>query len=744
MLDLQGVKLKSVAKHFWEPEMLLLPSSPSEIKVLPDHHKHFRETWRPYRKPLTMEDMTEIEKLSEAFQREVFPSFKKVTQKCRKIFLRYFTDFIKSRQTDLKDITREIIREYSQWLLPQRNFQGFYLQPRTVVMMLCIARKFLNWMQEKGLIKEQVLYSPEMYLTEISEVFRKRRENLKRQNINTADEIIFKAYEVHIQQYRQERFNPTIKTLETIKKHLHSTGSRVKELTLSDYEAIREDLFALESIPDRSFAPQSIVKCIRYIMDFESWLYEEGYILKRQLQNWTRPELGKYVLHKLEELKASFLVRERYYNISELMRAYKSKLQKRTENVFIFQQAVKHLNFFLQFLISQGRTIYTATAETLEVYKHYILNYEYRPGCHWKAQTQLFMIRDVRRFYDWLTIKKYCEEHPLKNFIQKEYWNWLKEQIKPDSRPMNQGRWYDVLMDDFLKYEKLKGYASDTRTHHKRGCLFFFKYLSMSGIEDMKEVTRETIRNYLLYLAQYKDRDGEPFSVNNQIKHIAGVKSFCQYMEKYGLLENILSVAIEYPKEERGLPTPGFNNFEARLLIESAKGDTVKSLRDRVFFELLYSSGMRSNELCQLKMNNVDLINGMVRIDVPKGGRQYERVVPIGKTACFWLERYIREIRSGQSKRSPYLFLNNNGRPFRTCTVLNAVKVHLLKSPMKKRRIITHSFRVSCATEMLRKGANVKIVQEQLGHKVITSTEKYLRLVPNDLKKAHEKYHPRG
>lgn len=749
MLDLQGLKLKSVANHFCESEMVISASVPSEIKVLPDHHNHFCQTWRPYKKPHTMayatKDYKRLEEFAGIFLKEANSAMKQRTEKIRRLYLKIFLSFINSKELTIEEMTEENMKEYLSWLINERNYTGLYFQPRTIFMVASLSRKFTAWLEEKGIIRKNPFspsYLPQ--LPEMDAICRKRREEQKEKNIHTSDEDIFTTYETFIRQYRNARLNPTVRTLETLKKYLYSKGISLKELTLADYETIRGNLLNLELIPDRNLAFLSIVKCIRYLLDFEHWLFDEGYILKRQLTHWTRPELRKYVIQKFEEIKASNSVRERYYNISELMRAYKSRLQKRVRNVYLFQQSIKNINCFLQYLISQGKTLYTATVETLESYKQYLLNYEYRPGCHWKSHTQLFMIRDIRRFYDWLTIKKYCECHPLKDFKQCEYREWLKQNIKPDSRLKKPVNWFDELLDGFTRYEELKGFALETRKHHKRGCLFFFKYLGMSGIEDMKEVTRETIRNYLFYLAQYKDKEGEPFSVNNQIKHISGVKSFCEYLEKYGLIEGIVSIAIEYPKEEKGLPTPGFNNFEAKLLIESAKGNTPRSLRDRVFFELLYSSGMRSNEMCQLKMNNIDLINGMVRIDVPKGGRQYERVIPIGKNTCQWLERYIKEIRSQQSKRSPYLFLNSNGRPFRTCVVLNAVKVHLMKSPMKKRRIITHSFRVSCATEMLRKGANVKIVQEQLGHKVITSTEKYLRLVPNDLKKAHEQYHPRG
>ncbi|EKD25837.1 MAG: hypothetical protein ACD_79C01475G0003 [uncultured bacterium] len=747
MLDLQGLKSKSITNHFCRSKMVLLPSNPHEIKVLPDHHNHLCQTWRPYIKAPVMPGMTEganqIKNLIKSFQKEIVPSDNEITQKCRNRFLKFFLDFINSKGLTLKSISTESLKEYFPWLINQRNFQGIYFKPRTVVMMLCIAGKFLNWLKEKSLIKEEVLYPSDLSLTEITKIYRKRREVLQEQNINTPEESIFKTYESLIQQYRRVRFNPTGATLETIKKYLHSTGKRLKNLKLNDYETIRESLLLLESIPNRSLSLTSFIRVILYVKQFEYWLYEQGYILKRHLDNWTKPVLRNFVNRKFNEVKSLSPARGRYYSVVELMRAYKAYLKKRMKNFYLYQHIINRLNFFFQYLILQGKTIYTATETTVEEYKQYILNYEYRPNCHYQLATQIIMISNIKRFYDWLIKNKYGDHHPLKDFKNKQYKEWLKQHIKPDILPKKEDNWYDSLLNGFIKYEEYKGLSQTTINRHHKGSALFFKYLTLCGIEDIKEASREIIRNYIFYLTQLKNEKNEPLSNENQFRYIAGVKALCEYLEKYALIDGILSMAVEYPKVERGLPTPGFDNHEAKMLIESAKGDTPKSLRNRVFFELLYSSGMRSNEMCQLKLKNVDLINGMVRIDVPKGGKQYERVIPIGKTTCIWIERYIKEIRKGQPN-APYLFLNNRNEPYTTCTVLNAVKTHIMKLPLKKRRIITHSFRVSCATEMLRKGANIKIVQEQLGHKVITSTEKYLRLVPTDLKKAHTKYHPRG
>lgn len=159
--------------------------------------------------------------------------------------------------------------------------------------------------------------------------------------------------------------------------------------------------------------------------------------------------------------------------------------------------------------------------------------------------------------------------------------------------------------------------------------------------------------------------------------------------------------------------------------------------------EILYSSGIRSNELRSLKIKNVDLIGEMIRIDEAKFGKQYERVIPISSSACHWIKRYIKEVRiQNVKKTSVHLFINKEGEEYERNTIWRIVKNHINKTSLKNKKISTHSFRVSCATEMLKRGANIKIVQEMLGHRKIESTSRYLRLVPTDLKKNHKKYHP--
>ena len=152
---------------------------------------------------------------------------------------------------------------------------------------------------------------------------------------------------------------------------------------------------------------------------------------------------------------------------------------------------------------------------------------------------------------------------------------------------------------------------------------------------------------------------------------------------------------------------------------------------------------MRNNELCSLNIDDVDHHNEMIRINAPKGGAKYQRVIPVGKVALEHLVKYIKvarpQIENGDPKA---LFLSFMGHRLQTEAILNVVKKWVDECSFRK-KVTPHSFRVTCATMMLKNGADIRFVQEQLGHKRITSTQVYTRLAPMDLKSIHRKCHPR-
>ena len=171
--------------------------------------------------------------------------------------------------------------------------------------------------------------------------------------------------------------------------------------------------------------------------------------------------------------------------------------------------------------------------------------------------------------------------------------------------------------------------------------------------------------------------------------------------------------------------------------------NTKIGIRDKAILETLYSTGIRASELAFLKIEDIDFAQGLIRINNAKGGRPFQRIIPIGKIALTYINIYITQARSYFLNGEPeILFLSKTGKRLDQNDLRNTIKSYCFKARLTK-NITTHSFRVTCATEMLKNKADIRFIQQQLGHKKITSTQKYARVVPIDLKKVHSQTHPR-
>jgi len=161
--------------------------------------------------------------------------------------------------------------------------------------------------------------------------------------------------------------------------------------------------------------------------------------------------------------------------------------------------------------------------------------------------------------------------------------------------------------------------------------------------------------------------------------------------------------------------------------------------------EVLYSTGIRNDELCHLKLEDINYEDGLVKISHPKGGIGFQRVIPIGRIACEHVKKYLQEARPkflGGQVDSSYVFLNNFGTRLKRNVLTKYMLTYRLKTNIRN-KITAHSFRVTCATGMLKNNAGLRYIQEQLGHRSLMSTQIYTRVYPKDLKRVHSKTHPR-
>jgi integrase/recombinase XerD len=287
----------------------------------------------------------------------------------------------------------------------------------------------------------------------------------------------------------------------------------------------------------------------------------------------------------------------------------------------------------------------------------------------------------------------------------------------------------------YLKLEKslaensVQAYLSDVNKLHQ--------FATASGLADSPEkVTTSTIRDFLEYINKLG------LAAHSQARIISGLKSFYDFLLSEGLIEQDPTTLIEAPRLGRKLPdTLSFHEIEQ--ILDEIDLSTPGGGRNRAMLEILYSSGLRVSELINLTLNSLYLDIGFIRV-IGKGSK--ERLVPIGSDAIKYLDIYINEIRCHipvKPDQSQYVFLNKFGSRISRITVFNVIKDTVARSGISK-NVSPHTFRHSFATHLIEGGADLRAVQEMLGHESITTTEIYTHLDRDYLKQIIKEFHPRS
>jgi len=252
-------------------------------------------------------------------------------------------------------------------------------------------------------------------------------------------------------------------------------------------------------------------------------------------------------------------------------------------------------------------------------------------------------------------------------------------------------------------------------------------------------ISTKHIQQFLSYITEMG------MSAHSQARILSGIKAFYKYMVFEELVEVDPTALIESPKLGRKLPDT-LSYPEIEKLLEAVDLSTPEGSRNRAMLEVLYSSGLRVSELVDLKLNNVYFDIGFLRV-VGKGNK--ERLVPIGRDALKFLKIYVDEIRGkvphkpAQAGFEPFVFLNRHGKKLTRVMVFTIIKNLALKIGLNK-TISPHTFRHSFATHLIEGGADLRAVQEMLGHESITTTEIYTHLDRDYLRQVIQEFHPRS
>ncbi|MGN1400586.1 MAG: site-specific tyrosine recombinase XerD [Bacillus sp. (in: firmicutes)] len=287
----------------------------------------------------------------------------------------------------------------------------------------------------------------------------------------------------------------------------------------------------------------------------------------------------------------------------------------------------------------------------------------------------------------------------------------------------------------FLTVEK--GLAKNTLVSYERDLKAYMKYLQkVEQLTSWNEVTRANIVGFLMSL---KEQGKSPRTI---ARHIASIRSFHQFLLRDKQTDHDPSVHIDTPRRERSLPKV-LTMEEVEALMDAPKGDGKFVLRDRAMLEILYATGMRVSELINLDISDVHGAMGFVRC-VGKGNK--ERIIPIGTTALKAVEQYLSDGRSRlvNPKHSvDALFLNHHGQRLTRQGFWKILK-RLAQEANIQKELTPHTLRHSFATHLLMNGADLRSVQEMLGHADISTTQIYTHITNTRLKDVYTKFHPRA
>ncbi|MCM8795841.1 MAG: site-specific tyrosine recombinase XerD [Candidatus Omnitrophica bacterium] len=291
------------------------------------------------------------------------------------------------------------------------------------------------------------------------------------------------------------------------------------------------------------------------------------------------------------------------------------------------------------------------------------------------------------------------------------------------------------LIENFLNYLLVeRGLSQNTISSYQQDLNVYLNFLKSISLDSFLRINKNDIINFMLY---QKDKGLSPNSI---ARRLAALKVFYRFLVREGILKADPTSLIDSPKLYKKIPeTLSLNEVDA-LLAQPNPRDK-QGIRDKAILETLYATGMRVSEVVNLRQDNINLEVGFLRC-VGKGNK--ERIIPLGKKAQESIKRYLEKSRPHllNKKESEFLFLNRFGKKISRQSVWKIIRKYARLARIKK-PIRPHILRHSFATHLLERGADLRSVQEMLGHTNISTTQIYTHVNKDRLKMIHKMFHPR-
>ena len=289
---------------------------------------------------------------------------------------------------------------------------------------------------------------------------------------------------------------------------------------------------------------------------------------------------------------------------------------------------------------------------------------------------------------------------------------------------------FSHYIDRFLNYLNIeKNYSSHTINNYAADLREFGAFLESRGGKDIKRIDYFLLRKFLSVLSERK------LNKRTLSRKISTMKSFFKFMLRESLIKSNPASSLIYPRLDK--PLPNFlTEKEIGSMLKLPKGGELLVLRDKAILEFLYSTGARVSEMVLLKKENVDFISGIAKV---RGKGRKERLLPLGEPAINSLKKYVDK----RSDSNPSLFVNKRLGTLTDRGVRDIIYKYVKKAAIVS-KVSPHTFRHSFATHLLDRGADLRSVQELLGHSSISTTQVYTHLTIDSLKSVYQKAHPRA
>jgi integrase/recombinase XerD len=297
------------------------------------------------------------------------------------------------------------------------------------------------------------------------------------------------------------------------------------------------------------------------------------------------------------------------------------------------------------------------------------------------------------------------------------------------------------LMEAHLEWLLINNYSEDTADHARWSIADFIRWAEQRGMQHPMEVTRPILESYQRYLYYYRKTNGQPLTFRTQHSRLTPVRRWFRWLVRNNHILHNPASDLDLPRMEKRLPRTILSAEEVERVMVVPDIGTPVGLRDRAMLETFYSTGVRRTELIRLKLYDVDRERGTLTIRQGKGKK--DRMIPIGERALAWVEKYLRESRP-QLALEPddaTLFLTQYGEPFHPDAMSNLARDYIAQANLGKSGSC-HTFRHTMATLMLEGGANLRYIQQMLGHAELSTTEIYTHVAIRKLQQIHAATHP--